>query len=85
MEEERLEAVAEAPAPAPAEEKPAIDIKAIIDELKEKGLKYDEIVEALKKLAEEGKIAPEELEEALKLAEDVDKEEASDLFGVDII
>lgn len=62
-----------------------VNIEELVKHLKEQGLGYDEILEALEKMLEEGRITEEDFEKAKVELEDTDKEEASKLFGVDII
>lgn len=62
-----------------------VNIEEMVKHLKEQGLSYDEILKALEEMLKEGKITEEDLEKAKAELEDVDKEEASKLFGVDIM
>ncbi len=57
----------------------------LIEELRARGLKDEEIIPALEDLAQEGKLSPEELEEAKKLLEQDEEQEAEKLFGLKFI
>lgn len=67
-------------------------VEKIIAELREQGADDTQILESLQKMAEEGKITPEEFEEAKKLLHgeveydaNAEKEEASRLFGMKLM
>lgn len=67
-------------------------VDKIIAELREQGADDTQILESLQKMAEEGKITPEEFEEAKKLLHgeveydaNAEKEEASRLFGMKLM
>lgn len=62
-----------------------VNIEELVKHLKEQGLSYDEIIEALDQMVKEGKITEEDLEKAKAELEEFDKEEASKLFGVEIM
>ncbi len=57
----------------------------LIEELRARGLKDEEIIPALENLAQEGKLSPEELEEAKKLLEQDEEQEAEKLFGLKFV
>lgn len=61
------------------------DIKAIVKDLFEKGAEKDEIIVALNKMKEEGKISDEEVKigvDYLEQIESEEKAEAEKLFGL---
>lgn len=67
-------------------------VDKIIAELREQGADDTQILESLQKMAEEGKITPDEFEEAKKLLHgeveydaNAEKEEASRLFGMKLM
>ncbi len=67
-------------------------VEKIIAELREQGADDTQILESLQKMAEEGKITPDEFEEAKKLLHgeveydaNAEKEEASRLFGMKLM
>ncbi len=67
-------------------------VEQIIKDMREQGADDTQILEALQKMAEEGKITPEDFEQAKKLLHgeveydaDVEKKEASKLFGLDLM
>lgn len=67
-------------------------VEKIIAELREQGADDTQILESLQKMADEGKITPEEFEEAKKLLHgeveydaNAEKEEASKLFGMKLM
>lgn len=67
-------------------------VDKIIAELREQGADDTQILESLQKMADEGKITPEEFEEAKKLLHgeveydaNAEKEEASRLFGMKLM
>lgn len=67
-------------------------VEKIIAELREQGADDTQILESLQKMADEGKITPEEFEEAKKLLHgeveydaNAEKEEASRLFGMKLM
>lgn len=69
-------------------------VEKLIAEMREQGADDKQILEALSKMAEEGKISPEDLEHAkglLHAGEDIyedekkEKEEASKVFGLELI
>lgn len=62
-----------------------VNVEEFVKQLKEQGLGYDEILEELGKLLKEGKITEEDFEKAKAILESGEKEEASSLFGVDIM
>lgn len=63
-----------------------MDVKELIADLKGQGLEEDKILEALQQMVEEGKLTPEQFEEAKKVLEletqAEEKEQAQDLFGL---
>lgn len=68
-----------------------MEIEKLIEEFKAQGLEPEQIVEALEKMCEEGKLSPEDLEKAKQLlvvdpveAEKKEKEQAGQLFGLDL-
>lgn len=67
-------------------------VDKIIAELREQGADDTQILESLQKMADEGKITPDEFEEAKKLLHgeveydaNAEKEEASRLFGMKLM
>lgn len=67
-------------------------VEQIIKDMREQGADDTQILEALQKMAEEGKITPEDFEQAKKLLhgevkydEEAEKKEASRLFGLDLM
>lgn len=69
-------------------------VEKLIAEMREQGADDKQILEALSKMAEEGKISPEDLEHAkglLHAGEDIyedeekEKAEASKVFGLELI
>lgn len=67
-------------------------VEQVIKDMREQGADDTQILEALQKMAEEGKITPEDFEQAKKLLHgeveydaDVEKKEASRLFGLDLM
>lgn len=67
------------------EKKEILPMEKLIEELRNRGLKDEEIIPALEKLAQEGKLSPEELEEAKKLLEESEEQEAEKMFGMKFI
>lgn len=67
------------------EKKEILPMEKLIEELRDRGLKDEEIIPALEKLAQEGKLSPEELEEAKKLLEENEEQEAEKLFGLKFV
>ena len=67
------------------EKKEILPMEKLIEELRDRGLKDEEIIPALEELAQEGKLSPEELEEAKKLLEENEEQEAEKLFGLKFI
>lgn len=68
-----------------------MEIEKLIEEFKTQGLEPEQIVEALEKMCEEGKLSPEDLEKAKQLlvvdpveVEKKEKEQAGQLFGLDL-
>lgn len=71
-----------------------MDLEKLIADMREQGADDKQILEALGKMAEEGKISPEELEHAkglLHAGEDIyedeeeDKKKAGELFGLKLM
>ena len=62
-----------------------VNIEELVKELKKEGLDHDQILEALEEMLKEGKITEEDVEKAKELLENEEKEDASSLFGVNII
>jgi len=62
-----------------------MELEKIITDLKEQGLDEEQILIALQKMVEEGTLAEEDLEKAKKLLLEQEKEEASKLFGLELI
>lgn len=62
-----------------------VNVEEIVKKLKEQGLSYDEILAEIERLLKEGKITEEDFEKAKAVLESGEKEEASSLFGVDIM
>lgn len=69
-------------------------VEKLIAEMREQGADDTQILEALQKMAEEGKITPEDLEHAkglLHAGEEIEddeakeREEASKVFGINLI
>ena len=65
--------------------KEEVNVEELVKGLHEQGLDVDEIKEELEKMKEEGKLTDEDMAKAEKYLEEVDKEEASKLFGVELI
>lgn len=68
-----------------------VGVEKILQELKSKGASKEQMLEGLKKLLQEGKLSQEDFDKALKLIEEseedkeeVEKKEASSLFGVEL-
>lgn len=68
-----------------------MEIEKLIEEFKTQGLEPEQIIEALEKMCEEGKLSPEDLEKAKQLlvvdpveVEKKEKEQAGQLFGLDL-
>lgn len=62
-----------------------IAMEKLIEELRNRGLRDEEIIPALERLAQEGKLSPEELEEAKKLLDKEEEQEAEKLFGLKFV
>lgn len=67
-------------------------VEKLIAEMREQGADDTQILEALQKMADEGKITPEDFENAKRLLHgeveydaNAEKEEASKLFGMKLI
>ena len=76
----------EAPADAPSTEPtPSIDVAKLIEALKAKGLTDEQIIPALEKAAQDGKLSPEDLERAKELLNQSDEQEAEKMFGMKFI
>jgi predicted nucleic acid-binding protein len=67
------------------ENKEVLPMEKLIEELRSRGLKDEEIIPALERLAQEGKLSPEELEEAKKLLDKEEEQEAEKLFGLKFV
>ena len=67
------------------ENKEVLPMEKLIEELRNRGLKDEEIIPALEQLAQEGKLSPEELEEAKKLLDKEEEQEAEKLFGLKFV
>lgn len=65
-----------------------LDLEKVIEDLKEKGLSNEQIMEAMANMVKEGKLAEEDLEKAKAILDgqqNEEKSEASKLFGVNIM
>ena len=60
-------------------------IDSIVDELKKQGLEIEQIVEALKQMVAEGKITEEDFAQATQKLEAEEKNEASKMFGINLL
>lgn len=61
------------------------DVKAIVKEMFDNGAEKDEIIVALNKMKEEGKLSDEEVAEAVNYVEELtsaDREKAEEWFGL---
>jgi len=62
-----------------------VNVEELVKNMKEQGLGYDEILKALDEMLQSGKITEEDFEKGKMELEKADKDEASKLFGVNII
>lgn len=62
-----------------------VDIEAIVKDLFDKGADKDEIIVALNKMKEEGKISDEEVKRGVDLIEKIERAEAEKLFGLKFV
>lgn len=68
-----------------------MDLESMIAEMREQGATDEQILTSLEQMAQEGKIAPDDLERAKQLLGDNpspeadEKEEASRLFGLNLM
>lgn len=76
--------IKEAPVQA-QEEQEVVDIEKIIADLQAQGLENEAILEALTQMLQEGKITDEDLARAKELLDGAEKDQASELFGIDIL
>ena len=60
-------------------------IDSIVDDLKKQGLEFEQIVEALKQMVAEGKITEEDFAQATQKLEAEEKNEASKMFGINLL
>lgn len=60
-------------------------IDAIVDDLKKQGLEIEQIIEALQKMVAEGKITEEDFAQATQKLEAEEKNEASKMFGINLL
>lgn len=60
-------------------------IDSIVDDLKKQGLEFEQIVEALKQMLAEGKITEEDFAQATEKLEAEEKNEASKMFGINLL
>ena len=60
-------------------------IDSIVDDLKKQGLEFEQIVEALKQMLAEGKITEEDFAQATQKLEAEEKNEASKMFGINLL
>ena len=77
----------EAPADAPSTEPtPSIDVTKLIEALKAKGLTDEQIIPALEKAAQDGKLSTEDLAKAKELLNSAnDEQEAEKMFGMKFV
>jgi uncharacterized protein YqgQ len=62
-----------------------MDLEKLVAELKEKGYETEQILAELGKLVEEGQLSAEDLRKAKQLLETQEKEQAGELFGLNLI
>ena len=62
-----------------------MELETLIADLKEQGLENEQILEALAKMVEEGKLAEEDLAKAKEMLEAEEKEQAGKLFGLELM
>lgn len=62
-----------------------MELEKIITDLKEQGLEEEQILEALQKMVEEGKLAEEDLQKAKEILMKQEKTDAGKLFGLELI
>lgn len=62
-----------------------VDIETIVKDLFDKGAGKDEIIVALNKMKEEGKISDEEVKKGVDLIEKIERAEAEKLFGLKFV
>lgn len=60
-------------------------IETLISQLKEQGLDVEQIAQELQKLASEGQLSEEELAQAMQILEADEKQEASKMFGINLL
>ena len=60
-------------------------IETLIAQLKEQGLDVEQIAQELQKLASEGQLSEEELAQAIQILEAEEKQEASKMFGINLL
>lgn len=60
-------------------------IETLIVQLKEQGLDAEQIAQELQKLASEGQLSEEELAQAMQILEAEEKQEASKMFGINLL
>lgn len=65
--------------------KEEVNVEKIVKDLHEQGLDVDEIKAELEKMKADGKLTDEDMVKAEEYLKEVDKDEASKLFGMDLI
>ena len=75
----------QAPIQPQEETEEVVDIERIVADLQAQGLENEAILEALTQMLQEGKITDEDLARAKELLDGAEKDQASELFGVDIL
>ena len=60
-------------------------IETLIAQLKKQGLDVEQIAQELQKLASEGQLSEEELAQAMQILEAEEKQEASKMFGINLL
>ena len=60
-------------------------VDELVDDLKKQGLSVEQILESLKQMVAEGKITEEDFSQATQKLEAEEKNEASKMFGINLL